>query len=227
MAIPVTEERTLKFVPTWRVTHELRVLIEEHLIAREPMLFGADMQFASEKGGLLTSMFLGALDALGIDGVGKHITIDSRVHMLKPGWYPCIPGWHLDLIPRDDNNQPNIDNPPEGDTHWLMIFGDCSCTQFLGSPIELRRPLPDEVVYNSFNTQINREVHRGTVHPVPIEHGQLIQFGPKDLHRGVAAHKDGWRFFIRASATAHREPANQIRQNANVYVPIADLEKGW
>jgi len=32
--------------------------------------------------------------------------IDVKVHMLMPGQYPCIPGWHLDMVPRDkDNNQ--------------------------------------------------------------------------------------------------------------------------
>lgn len=29
--------------------------------------------------------------------------VDVKVHMLMPGEYPCIPNWHRDFIPRDEN----------------------------------------------------------------------------------------------------------------------------
>ncbi len=58
----------------------------------EPMLFRATREFARFVGGPLTKAFLNALD-------WEDCLIDSRVHMLMPGMYPCIPGWHHDDVP--------------------------------------------------------------------------------------------------------------------------------
>lgn len=30
--------------------------------------------------------------------------VDAKVHMLMPGQFPCIPGWHRDGVPRDEKN---------------------------------------------------------------------------------------------------------------------------
>lgn len=30
----------------------------------------------------------------------REFTWDVKVHMLMPGQYPCIPGWHVDMVPR-------------------------------------------------------------------------------------------------------------------------------
>ena len=32
-----------------------------------------------------------------------NFTWDVKVHMLMPGQYPCIPNWHRDMVPRDEN----------------------------------------------------------------------------------------------------------------------------
>jgi len=218
----------LRLEPSW--TEHTRVPPDDlvALCHEEGCLFGADADFAYHKGGPLTRWFLDTLEGVAGDPDPDFAyTIDSRVHMLKPGWYPCIPGWHLDLIPRDAGGQPDIDNPPEGDRHWLCCIGDCSLTQFLASPVDLERPSREEIVYNSFNTQINRLVNSGRIYPSTVSSGSIVEFGPSDLHRGQAAHKDGWRFFIRCSKTKHRMPANQIRRQSNVYIPIADLDRGW
>jgi len=29
--------------------------------------------------------------------------VDVKVHMLMPGEFPCIPNWHMDFVPRDEN----------------------------------------------------------------------------------------------------------------------------
>lgn len=42
---------------------------------------------------------------------------DVKVHMLMPGQWPCIPGWHCDFVPRDEDKtlRPDLiddDAPP-------------------------------------------------------------------------------------------------------------------
>jgi hypothetical protein len=34
----------------------------------------------------------------------KNFTVDVKVLMLMPNQWPCIPNWHCDLVPRDENN---------------------------------------------------------------------------------------------------------------------------
>jgi hypothetical protein len=65
-------------------------------IKREPMLHRATAQFALENGGPLTRSFLLSLQL----AWSADILVDSRVHMLMPGMWPCIPGWHHDDVPR-------------------------------------------------------------------------------------------------------------------------------
>lgn len=31
----------------------------------------------------------------------ERYVVDSKIHMLMPGQYPCIPNWHYDMVPRD------------------------------------------------------------------------------------------------------------------------------
>lgn len=33
----------------------------------------------------------------------KNYVVDVKVHMLMPGEFPCIPNWHRDFVPRDEN----------------------------------------------------------------------------------------------------------------------------
>lgn len=39
--------------------------------------------------------------------------VDVKVHMLMPGQYPCIPNWHCDFVPRDDDKtlRPDLIDP--------------------------------------------------------------------------------------------------------------------
>lgn len=34
--------------------------------------------------------------------------VDAKVHMLMPGMFPCIPNWHYDFVPRDENKNQNF-----------------------------------------------------------------------------------------------------------------------
>lgn len=52
---------------------------------------------------------------------GELYLFDVKVHMLMPNQYPCIPNWHYDFIPRDENGekQPHLVDPSKKMFMWL------------------------------------------------------------------------------------------------------------
>lgn len=50
-------------------------------------------------------------------------TYDIKVHMLMPSQYPCIPGWHLDLIPRNQNNKQDFSRIQPENKMYLWLSG--------------------------------------------------------------------------------------------------------
>src|SRR5262249_36308588 len=78
-------------------------------VKAEPTFFAAGIDFARRHGGPITHA---VLDALPDDWRAAGLVIDSRTHLLMPGWFPCIPGWHLDDVPRTrSDGQPEHRNP--------------------------------------------------------------------------------------------------------------------
>jgi hypothetical protein len=194
-----------------------RTMVE---ISVEPMLFGASSGFAAEHGGPLTREFLSKLPP------GGGWLIDSRVHMLKPGWYPAIPGWHLDAIPRSETHrQPDFTQDTSRLECWFAIVGDVPVceTEFLTSPVEL--DLRDGKSWSEFSAEINGALLYGATGSVRVPNRSVVQFGPEDFHRATPADRDGWRFFIRAMRGHNTPCANQIRRQTQVY--LRDLEAGW
>lgn len=190
----------------------------EQTIINEPMFFQASPEYAYHYGGTMTKEFIDECDIRFSD----EYVVDSRVHMLKPGWYPCIPGWHLDGIRRPDG-QPDFVNIPKNDNHLLSVIGPTSMTEFLNRRVKLHRPDPENV-YQSFTRQINLQISSNVAEPVSYPSGSIIEFGPTDFHRGVAADEHGWRFFIRASKDGS-VPLNNQRTQVQVY--LDEKDKGW
>src|SRR6185295_1574269 len=65
-------------------------------VMETPQLFQADYEFAAEHGGSFVCKIISRLPT-GVSGY--RWIIDTKVHMLKLGWYPGIPGWHVDFAP--------------------------------------------------------------------------------------------------------------------------------
>ena len=94
---------------------------DEQTFANETMLFSAHPNFANQFGGTITKTILSQLDPLYNSENPKlpylkqypNPIIDTRVHMLMPGMYPAIPGWHLDHTPRAENGQPIPEKPTQ------------------------------------------------------------------------------------------------------------------
>lgn len=206
-------------------------------IKDEPMLFSADPIFAHAHGGSLTRYVLNALTSRGKINPGEHVVIDTRVHMLKPGWIPAIGGWHCDAIPRGADGQPELDHPAiDGIRHYVCVI-DCgtgSLTEFFHDP-EFTKGLPTKAspgknLWGEHSELINkrleetRDADEETV--TTCSSGHIYEFDARDYHRAIAANGDGWRFFFRASVnTLTKGPLNEIRKQVQVYLPHEDL--GW
>src|SRR5690348_15718886 len=105
----------------------------QETIKSEPMLFSSSVEFAVLNGGPITKEFVSKLPKDWSDCI-----IDSRVHMLMPTWYPCIPGWHHDDVPRSrEDGQPNYKNPEYHSEHIAAVVGDCSLTAFIKSSVDV------------------------------------------------------------------------------------------
>jgi len=215
-------------------------------IKNEPMLYSCDPSHALALGGPITGAFLRQFwqenPELTLDWYRKHpspFTIDTRVHMLMPGMWPCIPGWHHDDIRRDrSDGQPNYDDPNgRRPLHCLaLVGGDIAPTEFL-------RTHPEYPIYmpkigwggstyrdwdNLINTHIIPDSHQfAEVHRVPD--GKLVYFDADSFHQGTQAVANGWRWFGRITWNAdyeHGRPRfNEVRRQVNVY--LAAPNDGW
>lgn len=210
-------------------------------IEAEPMLFGADWKFAAENGGPITRDFLEQLHrAAGFGVMNRGIIIDSRVHMLQEGYYPCIPGWHTDDAPRNfKTNQPDIFSPKVVQHALAVVDTDTgSTTEFITGRLRIdeenikaqRAWMVDgkvKTVYEAASDIIDAALsdppQAWSVNAVP--NNAVCLFNSRDWHRGVPAKRAGWRFFIRASHSSDRKIENKIRKQVQVYLPRLNI--GW
>lgn len=207
---------------------------EQTVIKNEPMFFNCDLEFAHKEGGLITRAFI---DALPEDWKNQPVVLDSRVHMLMKGWFPCIPGFHHDDVPRrnDAYGQPNYDDPAYRSQHLMgLVNGDIAPTRFAltppGTSGELglfRRPETSRVTYEAWHLEVEQQLADGKLLPFEAPSGQLLQFDWQTWHEGQRARAGGWRWFVRLSRNTARTATitNEHRRQVQVYLeyPI----QGW
>ncbi len=209
----------------------------EHLDLRAlPQFFRASLEMAYRLSPLTIKSFLdAALDDVGHRHGFRCVSIDSRTHMLMPGMYPCIPGWHCDDFYRPEGGQPDLINVAKKapSVHYAMVLDQDtgSLTEFLTKP--LIDPMMNGVLFGrqphdaltlsgAAHAWIENEL---TIQSRCVESGEVVRFGPLDFHRGVPATGVGWRHFIRLTLSNHYEPLNEVRTQTQVYVLSAGL--GW
>jgi len=199
-------------------------IFSEDEIRNEPMLFACSMTYALNNGGPITKSFI---DKLPEEFFNRNVIIDSRVSMLMEGWYPAIPGFHIDDIPRSRvDGQPNYLDPEYKSKHVAAVVGDCSLTSFIvGTSIEVSDVDVGDKVYAKWDKEIKDQLQNGTIEERTIGERELVQFGYGDLHRANPATKRGWRLFIRASKDTGRLVFNEIRNQVQVYLPCVNA--GW
>lgn len=197
----------------------------EKQIKEEPMLFSCDAEFAKENGGPITKEFLSRLAEHWIED--ERFIFDSRSHMLMPGFWPCIPGWHHDDVPRErEDGQPNYKNPSYSSWHCLaLINGDIAPTEFAIGSAEFPEVPLGEKYYKTWHPIVEKYIKEGKLNKLKVESNKLYYFNSESWHKGTKAIKAGWRWFGRASIKTNREVKNEIRTQVQVYVDLE--EQGW
>jgi len=195
------------------------------IVKNEPMLFSCNLYHARKFGGGITNVFIKEL-LKRFDTIPNDLIFDSRVHMLMKGWYPCIPGFHHDDVPRSrKDGQPNYYNPEYRSKHCLMLVGKGSATQFALGEADFPDILPGEKYYKKWHPIVCEYLQRGCLESYTANYGDLIYFDDRTWHQGTPAIEDGWRFFIRASWNTHRIPTNEQRKQVQIY--LENPMEGW
>jgi hypothetical protein len=202
-------------------------------IKNEPMFFNCSGAYAFENGGPITRSFLSALP----DGWYDNVVFDSRVHMLMPGWYPAIPGFHHDDVPRPEippgqhfitAGQPDYDNPRYNAEHIMgLVNGDICPTIFALGECTMPAIKPGELIYRKWHLEVERLLNDGVLNKSIALSNRLIYFDCDTFHSGVKAIGNGWRWFGRISRNTDRvnKITNEIRKQAQVYLEFP--MEGW
>lgn len=122
--------------------------------------------------------------------------VDIKVHMLMPGEYPCIPNWHCDFIPRDENKN-KLPHLITGEKMYLWVSGEPK-TEFKKPPVKIKT----------------------------TEGYEWIEFDQNEVHRGVISKIHTWRCFIRLIPKKFVHPntlnIGTIRRHSQVYIEDAN-----
>jgi hypothetical protein len=211
---------------------------DEKTVKDEPMFWSCQPSFAWKHGGPITRAFIEAACPEFEDGrlwrwYDEHACFDSRVHMLMPGWFPAIPGWHHDDVPRSrSDGQPNYDTPEFHSQHIMaLVNGDICPTEFaVGTAI-----MPDialfakHPIYRYWNDQIEYDIKDNCLDRVEVPTNRLIRFDWQAFHQARRAKSKGWRWFGRLSWDAGYEQGrphhNEVRRQVQVY--LEHPMEGW
>jgi len=197
---------------------------DESTLKNEPMFFNCTWSFAHMHGGHPTRKFL---EALPENLQNDKTIIDSRVHMLMPGWFPCIPGFHHDDVPRErSNKQPEYHNPSYRSNHAMILYNGGICpTEFALGESEFPDVELGKTYYKEWHPMVEEKINSGELISFKAPADTVVYFNDRTWHQGTRAIKGGWRLFIRASWDTNRIPTNEIRRQVQVYLE-APME-GW
>jgi hypothetical protein len=206
----------------------------EDELKNEPMLYGASIQFAQEHGGKITRDITSAIFKRLIGGEisnhavkGYHPVIDTKVMLLLPGQYPCIPGWHCDgVIRQSRGDQPNLKTLSENISHYICSLSSAKEAHCGTDIIAEHMAIPDKNIdTDKVWGSVNRFISQTSPRPTAIDtvNGDIYRFNRSTLHRGQQCKERQWRFFYRLSFY-HMPAMNEVRQQVQVY---ADPSQGW
>lgn len=208
--------------------------ISNDQIKNETMFFNSSLAFAFDNGGPITRSFIMNLPD---DWNTDEVVIDTRIHMLMPGWYPAIPGYHHDDVPRGDipagqhfltAGQPDYDNPRYLSEHIIgLVNADVCPTHFAIGEATFSEVPEGKTVYKHWHPEVLKHIEDGTLSVFEAPDRTLVQFDHDTWHTGSKAVKNGWRWFGRVSRNTDRvkKITNEIRVNAQVYLEFP--MEGW
>lgn len=205
----------------------------------EPMLFSSDLNFAEQAGGPITQWALAEVRhminvALGYaERAGKNygVSIDTRTHMLMPGFFPAIPGWHCDAVPRSSyHGQPDLDAADlDHVLHIVICVGaegadPMSYTEFIPCNTKVYIDTEGENIWTQVHKQTEQALSEGRATKIATSNGKIAMFDQHGIHRATPATSRGWRWFFRATVS-DAKPQNSIRHQTQVY--ITEESGGW
>lgn len=203
-------------------------------IKNEPMFFNCDLEFAYKNGGDITKSFI---DNLPEDWKNIPVVFDSRVHMLMPGWYPAIPGFHHDDVPRPvipvgqhfiTAGQPDYENPRYRSEHILgLVNADICPTVFAIGECVMPAVQDGGLIYREWHKEVEKLLSNNKLIKEVAKDRTLCYFDCDTFHTGDKAVSNGWRWFGRISRNTDRVNSitNEIRVNAQVYLEFP--MEGW
>ncbi len=201
-------------------------------LKNEPMFFNANAAWARDNGGPITRAFVDALPGEWRNGV-----LDSRVHMLMQGWFPAIPGWHHDDVPRPPiptgqhfatAGQPDYNAPRYRARHVMgLVNGGICPTAFAVGACTMPAVADGEIIYGVWTHEVDRLIAAGSLSRVLAPSGRVLAFDWQTFHTATATTGSGWRWFCRVSLDTERmaSASNEIRQQAQVYLALPTA--GW
>lgn len=186
-------------------------------IKNEPMLFSCDEEHARKLGGPITNLIL---DEMPESWKNRELIIDSRVHMLMPNWFPCIPGWHHDDVPRSlSSGQPNYYNPEYHSKHIACVVNADICpTEFALGQCNFPDVEAGQTYYKIWHPLVDKAIEYDILKKVKIKDSVITEFNWNTWHQGTRAVKNGWRFFFRATTQTFVKPKNELRRQVQVYM---------
>lgn len=123
-----------------------------------------------------------------------HVYVDVRVQQLEPGVMPHKPGWHCDTTPSPAG-------PGDDDLHHIFVTGEGCLTRFVHDPVELEldpQLLPSR---QSLAIQVQLQQSGAELREREIPSCTWVSYGPRDLHRVVAASHSHTRLLVRIRET--------------------------
>jgi hypothetical protein len=215
-----------------RIEGEFPCNWDKDVLNKEPMFYKSHISFVREHAGPVTKAFLDAIPSGWDDSI-----IDSRVHMLMNGWYPAIPGYHHDDVPRPPvaegahfltAGQPDYDTTSYFSEHLLGLVNAEICpTEFAIGECMMPAIPRGELIYREWHNEVMRLLHLGELEKVHAKSGQIIYFDWQTFHQGTKAIGSGWRWFIRLTRNSDtvKSPKNEIRRQVQVYLEFP--MEGW
>lgn len=176
-----------------------------------------------------------ALGACPLKNDRKHVLVDVKVHMLKPGMCPAIMGWHTDGTPRGGSlsaqakGAPDLalqeENNDRAPRFHLFVTGQGCLTEFVREPADLLVADRSTTLFADLTSQVNR---CPSLPRAPVSSCVWTTFDWWDIHQGVVATESEWRLLIRVTETDFDAPERDLnkvlRTQQNVYLP---REYGW
>lgn len=174
-----------------------------------------------------------ALSAMTLKNDRKYVIVDTKIHMLMPGFGPGIFGWHTDGVPRGEDLNPASKGAPNihaqeqmedrAPRYHLLVTGDICPTRFVSTRnVEFDVPAePTHDLYKLLSHEVNSKI--GTFDTFDTRPSEVVTWDWWNVHCVQRARGYGWRYLIRVTETDFIQPQTDLRQiirkQNQVYIP--------